>query len=277
MDKESKKIKQVEKSYKKVMLYAVSDPSAALCQSRQIAEIICNQIFFNEISQKKNNFNLNNLIQKLNKENKLPALITQDLDTIRRYGNLGCHDQGHEEEDITTEYIQPCLNSLSNVIKWYAEEYNKELKEEGRKEEGRKEEDRKKNNNHNLIYILFVFFIFSISYAVVEGSNIHLNEFLNEFFSGGKKKTFTDPPCHDSSCSDQKNIGEIPKECKELDSTDKIKCIMKTNTNYKECSKYKNSDKIKCVMMNKNKNKNYDSDCSQLKDESKRIKCFLKE
>lgn len=268
MDKENEKIrskiKSLKKAHEKIKSYATSDPSVALCQSRKIAEIICHQIYSSEISPKKNNFNLSHLIQRLNKENKLPKLIIQDLDTIRRYGNIGCHHQGQEEEDVTTEYTQACLNSLSNVINWYTKKYNGKLKH-NKKEKIKKTIVKQNYYFHNVVFFIWIIFFVNLE-AEIPASPYK------------KRNTFTDPPEIEYPTSVK--INKIPVNCRNFKngSSDQIKCIMKLPFYDKNCGRYKdNIDKFKCIMKeNKKPTKNSLTDCHNHKDDSKKYKCLLK-
>ena len=121
---------RIEKLYQKTMSYATLDPEVSLLQARKAAEAICKHIFIKEISPNIGNLMLNQLIDKLVTNKVLPKKIVVPLRTIQSYGNFGVHDQGDEisENEITIEYIQPCLSSLATVVNWYFNEYYEEEK-----------------------------------------------------------------------------------------------------------------------------------------------------
>ncbi len=114
---------RVQRYYHKALGYQTSDPAAALGQARKAAEAICKHIL-NKNNSNPGKATLQQLIEKLTSEGLLPPIILPPLQTIQRYGNFGAHDQERESDEITAEYIQPCMSALFTAVKWYLDVCN---------------------------------------------------------------------------------------------------------------------------------------------------------
>lgn len=114
---------RIQRYYKKALDYQKEHPEAALAEARKAAEAICKNIL------KKNKLDpgkatLQRLLEKLTSERLLKDIDLPPLLTIQKYGNLGVHDREGEPNEITAEYIQPCISALSAVVKWFLDGYN---------------------------------------------------------------------------------------------------------------------------------------------------------
>ena len=118
-----KEIALIKQEYEKVAAYQRSDPSACLTTSRRIAEDICKQLVVRELAEDASGVMLNKLINKLSEKKILPYYVAVPLRTIQNYGNLGAHAQGKDAVHITSEFVQPCIQSLSKVVDWYLHTY----------------------------------------------------------------------------------------------------------------------------------------------------------
>ena len=109
------------------------DVEVSLNQARKAVEAICKQIYINEGFDKKSKSvhiaSLEDKIKRfreaLNSGNRfLPKVILAHLSAIRDLGNLGSHDQGEETGKITSRTGSNCLETLSEVVTWFCEEYH---------------------------------------------------------------------------------------------------------------------------------------------------------
>ncbi|MCP4753068.1 MAG: DUF4145 domain-containing protein [Proteobacteria bacterium] len=97
-------------------------PEEALWRSRRTAEAICQQIFKTEISDKIGKMTLENYISTFSNKKAIPGRILIPLRTIQSYGNFGTHYQ--DEEEISSDYVKPCLESLGFLVKWFFSDYH---------------------------------------------------------------------------------------------------------------------------------------------------------
>lgn len=122
-----KEVERIKKLYDKTLFYRAMDPEVSLSQARKSAEAICKQIYIKNHLEDKgkpaNKLMLNELIQVLNRNDLLPEFILINLNTVQSFGNFGVHDQGFESEEITEEYVKPCLLALGTVFNWYVKTY----------------------------------------------------------------------------------------------------------------------------------------------------------
>lgn len=116
-------IAHIKEDYEQAAQYQHSDPSACLTTSRRIAEGICKQLVVRELAEDASGVMLNKLINKLSERKILPYYVAVPLRTIQNYGNLGAHAQGKDAVHITSEFVQPCIQSLSKVVDWYLHAY----------------------------------------------------------------------------------------------------------------------------------------------------------
>lgn len=123
-------LKRIRALYDKAVLYQRTDPEVALAQARKSAEAICRNVYIHEgleeNSKPASKIMLNDMISTLTRTGTLPAHIGIALETIQKYGNFGTHDQGTDSDNITEDYIQPCLQALATVVHWYLTKYFKD-------------------------------------------------------------------------------------------------------------------------------------------------------
>jgi len=119
------RLSKVQELYEKTISYANSDPRVSLQQARIAAEAICKQIFSKEINENVGNLMLDKLIEKLYSDKHVTKQISLHLKTIQQYGNYASHDHNENDQDVSCEFIQPCLDSLSLVVNWYFNDYLK--------------------------------------------------------------------------------------------------------------------------------------------------------
>lgn len=121
-------IMRVKALYDKTLKYQGTDPEVSLFQARKSAEAICKAVYIKEDLHKQgkpvSKLMLNEMIQSLERNGKLPKHILINLGTIQAFGNFGSHDQGEDNDVITVDYIQPCLLALGTVFNWYVQDYH---------------------------------------------------------------------------------------------------------------------------------------------------------
>lgn len=92
--------------------------------ARKTAEAVCKILFKDKISEHvPPPTALEDLLDKLRHEKHLPKRLELQLRTIQSHGNFGSHDQGDDSDEISADYVEPCVKSLDFVCKWLLEKY----------------------------------------------------------------------------------------------------------------------------------------------------------
>lgn len=113
----------IRRLYEKTISYGDSDPETALMNARKAAEAVCSRVFEHKVGKPPKSLTLQPLIEKLAQLDALPEHILIALRTIQNYGNFGSHHQAGEPQPITSEFAQPCLQSLGTVVRWYCQDF----------------------------------------------------------------------------------------------------------------------------------------------------------
>jgi hypothetical protein len=104
----------------------LDDPEVAVMISRKTAEAVCKIVFRDKIKPSDPSNvppELDVLITQLNKGNHLPKKLTLHLLNIQQHGNFGSHDQGDESDELDSEFVEHCIQSLDYVCKWLQEDH----------------------------------------------------------------------------------------------------------------------------------------------------------
>jgi hypothetical protein len=101
-----------------------SDPEVALMFARKTAETVCKILFKDKISEHvPPPTKLEDLLDKLRHGKHLPQRLELQLRTIQSHGNFGSHDQGDDSDEISADYVEPCVKSLDYLCKWLLKEH----------------------------------------------------------------------------------------------------------------------------------------------------------
>ncbi len=90
------------------------DPNVILLYSRRCLEVIITDLCENELKRPRKTEPLKGIIDKLNKEGKVPGYIITSMDHLNGLAAYGTHPK-----DFDPEQVKPVLNNLSTVLKWY--------------------------------------------------------------------------------------------------------------------------------------------------------------
>lgn len=111
----------------KAAQFLETEPQVALSLARKSAEAICKQVISHEgmdlSGRPTSTMVLEQLLDVLTRGEAVPTSIKLALRTIQSYGNFGAHDQGDENDAITSEYSRTCLDALNTVATWYFSKY----------------------------------------------------------------------------------------------------------------------------------------------------------
>ena len=95
-------------------LIRTQDPNVVLLYSRRCLEIIITDLCECELNRDRGTEPLKGIIDKLNKEGKVPSHIITSMHGLNDLSTYGTHPK-----DFDTEQVKPVLNNLSTIIKWY--------------------------------------------------------------------------------------------------------------------------------------------------------------
>jgi tetratricopeptide (TPR) repeat protein len=122
----SGEIKEVEKLHDSIkgqfpdldneleQLIKTDDANVVMLYSRRCLEVIITDLCENELKRPRKTEPLKGIIDKLNKEERVPSHIITSMDHLNSLANYGTHPK-----DFDPEQIKPVLNNLSTVLKWY--------------------------------------------------------------------------------------------------------------------------------------------------------------
>jgi len=120
-------------------LMRTDDPNVLMLYSRRCLEVIITDLCECELKRPRKTEPLKGIIDKLNKEEKVPSHIITSMDHVNTLSSYGAHPK-----DFDPEQVKPVLNNLATIIKWYLK-YKETVTDNApkQKEESNKEISRK--------------------------------------------------------------------------------------------------------------------------------------
>jgi len=97
-----------------VQLIKSEDPNVLMLYSRRCLEVIITDLCEIELKRPRKTEPLKGIIDKLNKEEKVPPYIITSMDGLNSLSTYGTHPK-----DFDPEQVKPVLNNLTIIIKWY--------------------------------------------------------------------------------------------------------------------------------------------------------------
>jgi len=122
----SAEIKELEKLYESLkgripelekelqQLIKFDDPNVILLYSRRCLEVVITDLCECELKKPRKTEPLKGIIDKLNREEKVPSHIITSMDHLNSLSSYGAHPKAFDPEQV-----KPVLCNLSIVIKWY--------------------------------------------------------------------------------------------------------------------------------------------------------------
>ena len=122
----SSEIKELEKLFESLkghfpdlekeleQLVKTEDSNVVLLYSRRCLEVIITDLCQYELKRPRKTEPLKGIIDKLNREEKVPSYIITSMDNLNSLSTYGAHPK-----DFDPEQVKPALNNLSIIIKWY--------------------------------------------------------------------------------------------------------------------------------------------------------------
>ena len=216
----SAEIKELEKLYESLKgqfpelekelerLIKADDENMVLLYSRRCLEVIITDLCECELKRPRKTEPLQGIIDKLNKEEKVPSHIIASMHGLNELSTYGAHPK-----DFDPEQVKPVLNNLDIIIKWYlrykqiatigkteVEEEKVQLRKkplEEVKTEERTEVQEKppKAGKRKLISVLMLAAILTIA-AIFTYPKIFKGDTLKRLRSSGKKISVAVMPFH---------------------------------------------------------------------------------
>ena len=113
-----------------VQLIRTEDANVVLLYSRRCLEVIITDLCQCELKRDRGTEPLKGIIDKLNKEKKIPPNIIASIHSLNELSTFGTHPK-----DFDPEQVKPVLNNLDIVIKWYLKHKNLQSSEKPEKVE----------------------------------------------------------------------------------------------------------------------------------------------
>jgi tetratricopeptide (TPR) repeat protein len=95
-------------------LIHASDENMVLVYARRCLEVIVNDLCESELKRLRKTEPLQGIIDKLNREEMVPANIIVSMQSLNSLSTFGAHPK-----DFDPEQVKPVLNNLTTIIKWY--------------------------------------------------------------------------------------------------------------------------------------------------------------
>jgi hypothetical protein len=103
-------------------LIKADDENMILLYARRSLEVIITDLCECELKRPRKTEPLKGIIDKLNKEEKVPSNIITSMDHLNSLSAYGAHPK-----DFDPEQVKPVLNNLDIIIKWYLKYKNSKL------------------------------------------------------------------------------------------------------------------------------------------------------
>jgi TolB-like protein len=140
-------------------LIKTDDENVALLYSRRCLEVIVTYLCEAELKRSRGTEPLKGIIDKLQKEEKVPSHITASMHGLNTLSTFGTHPK-----DFDPEQVKPVLNNLLIIIKWYLRYKDPltfgELMKEEQKHEAEPEDVREKVKGRSIKRVLFAVTVF---------------------------------------------------------------------------------------------------------------------
>ena len=96
------------------LLLKTEDENVAMLYSRRCLEVIITDLCETELKRPRKTEPLKGIIDKLNKEEKVPTYIITSMHGLNSLSTYGAHPK-----DFDPDQVKPALNNLAIIIKWY--------------------------------------------------------------------------------------------------------------------------------------------------------------
>ena len=160
-------------------LIKTDDENVALLYSRRCLEIIITDLCECELKRPRKTEPLKGIIDKLHREEKVPAHIITSMDHLNSLSTYGTHPK-----EFDPEQVKPVLFNLTTIIKWYLKYKNapttkplpEELKGEAKSQytytaEGRQPKNRLILMLSGFVLVVVIVIVALVLYNIIGGRN----------------------------------------------------------------------------------------------------------
>src|SRR4030043_1775342 len=154
----STEIKEIERLYDSIKgqspeiekelerLIKTDDENIVLVYARRCLEVIITDLCECELKRPRKTEPLQGIIDKLNREEKIPSYIFASMQSLNSLSTFGSHPK-----EVDPRQVKPVLVNLTTIIEWYLKYKNSQTisqaKPEEAKYEGKEPDDTKKGIN----------------------------------------------------------------------------------------------------------------------------------
>jgi hypothetical protein len=110
------------------------DPNVLMLYSRRCLEVIITDLCERELKRSRKTDPLKGIIDKLNKEEKVPSHIITSMHGLNDLSTYGAHPK-----DFDPEQVKPALSNLAIIIKWYLKYKGLQIPDKAEFEQGKSE------------------------------------------------------------------------------------------------------------------------------------------
>jgi TolB-like protein/Tfp pilus assembly protein PilF len=110
------------------------DPNVLMLYSRRCLEVIITDLCERELKRSRKTDPLKGIIDKLNKEEKVPSHIITSMHGLNDLSTYGAHPK-----DFDPEQVKPALSNLAIIIKWYLKYKGLQIPDKSEFEQGKSE------------------------------------------------------------------------------------------------------------------------------------------
>ena len=104
------------------LLLKTEDENVAMLYSRRCLEVIVTDLCEIELKRPRKTEPLKGIIDKLNKEEKVPSYIITSMHGLNSLSTYGAHPK-----DFDPDQVKPALNNLAIIMKWYLTQKGEEI------------------------------------------------------------------------------------------------------------------------------------------------------
>jgi hypothetical protein len=112
----SAEVQELREGIRQSVTIAAQDPEMSLTRARKVLEYIVRDVYQNAYAEAAGTRPLENLLQRLVKDEHLPKRLAAYANGIRELGNVGTHGFG---EGVTVQDVYQSLTQLVPIVEWY--------------------------------------------------------------------------------------------------------------------------------------------------------------
>jgi len=163
-------------------LIRTEDANVVMLYSRRCLEVIITDLCECELGRPRKTEPLKGIIDKLNREDKVPSHIITSMHSLNSLSTYGAHPK-----EFDPEQVKPVLNNLTTIIKWYLKYKDAQTISKAKPEEETKHEIKGPDNSKETIRISKKRLIIMLSGSFLVCVIIIVALFVFNIIGGGKQ------------------------------------------------------------------------------------------